>query len=204
MQKTRTLLKLRTARKCQKRVFWTYHMLYACTVLVITYSVYSVLLQALALAPTACQYITRQASCTSFTPDVSCPNSLLLFSHVALMRRVHACTITFCTHQVLYPPHEYDRLLRKRNHHNKAHHWKCSWLFQSTKRTSIPKLRQRERPYFPGMPRDCGARKRVCVLVDRQAARLFYPIFPKADITISVFAAHKSEKLENNLTTIVR
>ena len=144
MQKTRTLLKLRTARKCQKRVFWTYHMLYACTVLVITYSVYSVLLQALALAPTAYQYITRQASCTSFTPDVSCPNSLLLFSHVALMRRVHACNITFCTHQVLYPPHEYDRLLRKRNHHNKAHHWKCSWLFQSTKRTSIPKLRQRE------------------------------------------------------------
>ena len=104
-------------------------MLYACTVLVITYSVYSVLLQALALAPTAYQYITRQASCTSFTPDVSCPNSLLLFSHVALMRRVHACTITFCTHQVLYPPHEYDRLLRKRNHHNKAHHRKCSRLF---------------------------------------------------------------------------
>ena len=147
-------------------------MLYACTVLVITYSVYSVLLQALALAPTAYQYITRQASCTSFTPDVSCPNSLLLFSHVALMRRVHACNITFCTHQALYSPHEYDRLVRKRNHHNKAHHRKCSRLFFQCKHKTYKYTQaktERGRIFRVCMLRDCGARQRVCVLVDRQA-----------------------------------
>ena len=140
-------------------------------------TVYSVLLQALALTPTTYQYITRQASCTSFTSDVYLLHQMFLAQIPFFFTRMLPSCVCMLVTSPFVPTEPFTRLMSMID-------WCESettiirriiesalgfFSNASTKRTSIPKLRQRGRIFRVCMLRDCGARQRVCVLVDRQA-----------------------------------